>query len=175
MAGGGQDRPAADALDAWVLATLPRALAFAASLLKDLNAADDVVHDCYCRILEKAGVYDIPRDGTKILFKAITNACIDRNALRNEAAGQPGDWPDRKALEPVAEAIGLELEAAVAAGLGRLPMAQRAALELRSLGHSQHEIAEALGVSVSHAGVLIHRARQTLARELGGLVEGELE
>ena len=60
-----------------MLATLPRVVAFARSLLRDHAAAEDVAHDCYCRILAKADVYDIPRR-TKVPFCAITNACIDR-------------------------------------------------------------------------------------------------
>ena len=35
--------------------------------------------------------------------------------------------------------------------------AQRGALELKSLGYSLEEIAEALGTSSSNAGALIHR------------------
>ena len=54
----------------------------------------------------------------------------------------------------------------VARGLARLPVTQRAALELRSLGSSLEEIGEALGVTANHAGVLIHRARQAMANYL---------
>ena len=71
--------------DAWVLSTLPRAVAYAAGLLHDRASAEDVVHDCYCRLLRRADVYDLPRDGTRLLFRAITNACIDSGA----AAGRP--------------------------------------------------------------------------------------
>src|SRR5207248_8790329 len=67
-----------DELDAWVLETAPRALAYARSLLGDLDQAEDVVQDCYCRLLAKADVYDLPRDGLKLLFKAVGNACINR-------------------------------------------------------------------------------------------------
>src|SRR5439155_26473074 len=41
-------------LDAWVLATAPRAVAYAAALLRDAVLAEDVVQDCYCRLLQKA-------------------------------------------------------------------------------------------------------------------------
>jgi len=59
-----------------------------------------------------------------------------------------------------------ELENAVAAALAELPVPQRAAVELRSLGHSLVEIAEILSVSHSNARVLLHRARQALALRL---------
>jgi DNA-directed RNA polymerase specialized sigma24 family protein len=64
------------ATEAWTLATLPRALAYATSLLSDRTLAEDVVHDCYIRLLEKADSYNLPRDGTKLLYKAIMHACI---------------------------------------------------------------------------------------------------
>src|SRR3954467_14628997 len=68
--------------DGWILATLPRAIAFATGLLADPDAAEDVVHDCYCRLLQKADVYDLRNDGAKLLFRSITNACIDRSRRR---------------------------------------------------------------------------------------------
>jgi RNA polymerase sigma-70 factor (ECF subfamily) len=58
------------------------------------------------------------------------------------------------------------LEQAVADALGRLPVVQRAALEMKSLGHSLQDIGEALSVSSGHAGVLVHRARQAMAKDL---------
>src|ERR1700722_16059388 len=86
-------------LEAWVLSTLPRALGYASSLLRDKALADDVVHDCYLRLLQKAEVYDLLRDGTKLLYKAITNACIDRNhrdrmVLSLSGAGSESDGSD---------------------------------------------------------------------------------
>ena len=58
----------------------------------------------------------------------------------------------------------------VAAGLARLPVTHRAALELKSLGHTQQEIADVLEVTPSHAGVLVYRARQALAAYLAPFV-----
>jgi RNA polymerase sigma-70 factor (ECF subfamily) len=75
--------------------------------------------------------------------------------------------------EPAAGVMMQELEAALAAGLERLPLVQRAALQMKSLGHSLQEIAATLNITVSHAGVLIHRARQNLARFLAPYVEDQ--
>ena len=151
-------------VEAWVLSTLPRAVAFAASLLRDRSVADDVVQDCYCRLLAKADVYDLLRDGTRILFKAVSNACVDRARARRESSlDAPPDNPDapavpepvdRKMPEPSDAAARRELEAALTAALARLPVAQRAAVELKALGYSLTEIAEAVGVTPNHAGVL---------------------
>lgn len=179
------DRDAADprALDGWVLSTLPRAVAFAAGLLRDRGEAEDVVHDCYCRLLAKAAAYDLRRDGAKLLFRSITNACIDRSRKRPTLSlyetGDDGDAPGRmreladpRSPEPWQSAGGGELRQAVAAGLDALPATQRAAVELKSLGHSLQEIADALGVTPTNAGVLIHRGRRALARHLAPHVDG---
>ena len=54
-----------------------------------------------------------------------------------------------------------------------LPTQQRAAVELKAFGYSQQEIAEMLGITTSNAGVLVHRARQTLAQYLAPYLAGE--
>jgi RNA polymerase sigma factor (sigma-70 family) len=165
--------------DAWVLATLPQAMAYATSLLRDREAAEDVVHDCYCRLLRKADVYDLERDGMKLLVRSIANACIDLKGRRRvlasldqltEAAGTPAELADGRAADPPAEVVTRELSQVIEDGLSRLPLAQRAALEMKSLGCSLQEIAADLGIGVSHAGVLIHRARQAMARHLAPYV-----
>ena len=172
------DGAAPGAADAWVLSTLPRALAFAIGLVRDRAAAEDVVHDCYCRLLRKADAYDLPRDGAKLLFRAITNACVDLSRKRSGAtsydqwdeSGRSADLPDRAAEEPLRQLERRELEEAIGVGLDQLPLPQRAALELKSIGHSLQEIGEALGVTANNAGVLVHRARQALARHMAPYV-----
>lgn len=166
--------PTAADLDAWVLETAPRATAYARSLLRDPHAADDVVQDCYCRLLAKATVYDLPRDGLKLLLTAITNASINAatrrkptfRLVRPDGEQQADDPPDATAAAPDQTAAANELSSAVAAALATLPPKQRAAVELKGLGYSQAEIAEMVGVSVSNAGVLIHRGRLALAEFL---------
>lgn len=178
MAGG---RPSDD-LDAWVLETAPRAVAYARSLLRNAVDADDVVQDCYCRLLARADAYDLPRDGLKLLLTAISNACINLRTRRKPAfrlvradgtEDVAEDPPDPTAASPDERMVHRELADAVAAGLRTLPTQQRAALELKGLGHTQQEIAEILGVSASNAGVLVHRARQTLAAYLAPLMGEE--
>lgn len=178
---GGDGRSAE--LDAWVLATAPRAVAYARSLLHNPHDAEDVVQECYCRLLARSHVYDLPRDGLKLLLRAITNACINARTRRksvlrlirtDDDRGEHADNPpDRTAVPPELNLMHQELRDAVATGLKTLPEPQRAALELKSLGHSQQEIAEVLGVTPGHVGVLVYRARQALALHLGPFLGGE--
>ncbi len=168
-----------DELDAWVLDTAPRAVAYARSLLRHPEDADDVVQDCYCRLLAKAEVYDLPRDGLKILLRSITNACINLRTRRKPVFSlgptedQADDPPDPRAPAADEGLAHKELADAVAVALAKLPPQQRAALELKSLGHTQQEIAEILDVTPTNAGVLVHRARQALAVSLAPFLGGE--
>jgi RNA polymerase sigma-70 factor (ECF subfamily) len=167
-------------LDAWVLATAARAVAYASSLLHDRSRAEDVVQDCYCRLIRKAADYDLIHDGGKLLFRAITNACINITTRQRPIVSIDGyrtrqdesrsDWEDRKAEMPEQIVLGKELAQAIGRGLAQLPVLQRAALELKSLGHSQQEIAELLEITANHAGVLVHRARQAMAEFLAPFV-----
>jgi RNA polymerase sigma-70 factor (ECF subfamily) len=167
-------------LDAWVLATAPRAVAYAASLLRDRSRAEDVVQDCYLRLWQKADQYDLPNSGMKLLFKAITRSCINISTrerrilsldVRNgQEEGLGWQLADATAPEPDRNLMYQELEKAVSDGLSRLPVLHRAALELRSLGHSQQEIGEMLEITAGHAGVLVHRARKAMADYLAPFV-----
>jgi len=163
-------------LDDWVLATAPRVTAYARSLLGNVHEAEDIVQDCYCRLIAKAGTYDLKRDGLKLLFTAISNACINWKTrrkptfslTRSDPTGdsRTEDPADVRAASPAEVAVGNELERAIAEGLKQLPAQQRAAVELKALGYAQAEIAAMLSITASHAGVLIHRARQTLSQYL---------
>jgi RNA polymerase sigma-70 factor (ECF subfamily) len=155
-------------------------VAYAASLLRDPTRAEDVVQDCYLRLLRKVDTYDLPNSGLRLLFKSITRACInvstrERPTLSFELVGDKEEgltWEPEDATTQQPDQIMMykELEKAVTEGLAQLPVMQRAALELKSLGHSQQEIAELLEVKTSHAGVLIHRARKALAAFLAPFV-----
>ncbi len=161
-----------DNLHAWMGVILPRAVAYATGLLRDRGQAEDVVHDCCCRLLRKAMDYDLPRDGPKLLFRSVTNACFTANTRRRAilsldalttGADECRRLADKRASEPEQVAMGKELEQAVGEGLARLPPMQRAALELASLGHSQQEISEVLETTPGNVRVLVHRARQAMA------------
>jgi RNA polymerase sigma-70 factor (ECF subfamily) len=174
---GGSD----DQLSAWVADTVRRALAYAVTLIRNQADAEDLVHDCYIRLLARSDHYDLPRDGTKLLFRSITHACINWTQRRPPVvsldAAEQGGGVDRLPLavkadaDPEQRAICGELESAVAAALTELPVAQRAIVELSGLGHSLVEVADMLEISHSNARVMLHRARRTLATRLRAFIE----
>jgi len=166
-------------LDPWVRETLPRALAYARSLLRDPVAAEDVVHDCYCRLIERKERYDLPRDGLKILMRSVTNACIDRKSRERmllsidlSGEGVAVDPADLATPDPHQEMVGRELGERIEKSMAGLPMGQRAAIHLVSLGYTLPEVAEMIGVTRVNAGVLVHRARATLKKDLGPYLPG---
>ncbi|HEY1067841.1 MAG TPA: RNA polymerase sigma factor [Pirellulales bacterium] len=177
------DAESSDAvLNAWVSTSAARALGYARTLVRNREAAEDLVQDCYRRLLARADVYDLPRDGTKLLFRSITNACINwtqrrvaeaslDHLLRTGGSTAPRALSDRDAVEPIEIVIERELSVAVDAAMQRLPVEQRAAVELRSLGYALLDVAAALNVSHGHARVLLHRARTTLAEQLKPYLE----
>lgn len=88
-------------------------------------------------------------------------------SLESEAvAHHPGDWISNVTDQPDQQAMGKELEVAIGNALAKLPLTQRAVVELRSLGHSLVDIAEILDITHANARVLYHRAKQSLAGQL---------
>ncbi len=172
-------------MESWITLALPGAVAYATSLMGDHGQGEDVVQDCVCRLLGHAARYDLPRDGRKLLFRAITNACInlhtrDRKGLSLDEQGRPPDggaWEmeDVSAATPADLAIAEELRGAIAAGLQTLPVRQRAAIELSSFGYRADEIGEILEVPSDQVRVLLFRARKSMAtflnaRFFGGVI-----
>ncbi len=151
-------------------------------MTRDATQADDVVQECLYRLIRRDGEYDLLRDGVKLLFRSITNLCINQasrgRALGSlDARGDDGrafEVEDRLAAMPEAELSRKELQDAIRVAMDGLPALQRAALELRALGQGKAEIAEVLQVSESNAGVLVHRARAALAEALAEFLEGEV-
>jgi RNA polymerase sigma-70 factor (ECF subfamily) len=135
-------------------------------------------------LLAAAARYDLPRDGRKLLFRAITNACINLQARNRESVslddlGQPAtgsSWEleDKSASTPIDLVLSQELRTAIDDGLQTLSIRQRSVLELSSLGYRPAEIAEMLETPPEHVRVLLFRARQAMAaylnaRSLGGV------
>ncbi len=164
-----------DRLEAWVVAVAPRAVAFARSLTGDPDKAEDLVQECLYRLLKRADQYDLERDGVKLLFKAISNLCVNRATREKLVASLDATDSDDGPI-PVPDAVGLrpdqilehrEAEQRVRAALDRLSPMHRAAVELRALGMSKEQIAEVLEVTPTNAGVLVYRGRKALAADLG--------
>lgn len=179
----GSVRRADEELETWVSDVIPRAVAYARTLLTRYSDAEDLVHDVLCRLMAHRE-YDLIADGEKLLFRSITNACINRQTRRREVLSLDAGRENGVHLsaflraentpDPADVASAAELSEAVRRGLAALPAMQRAAIELKSMQYTLKEIAHMLDVSASNAGVLIHRARRRLAERLGPMLGGAL-
>ena len=151
-------------LDAWASAVLPRALAYARSLVPDPSRADDLVQESLYRLLRWAADYDLVRDGVRLLFRAVSNLCINeatrRRALASLDTGGADDGPlpveDRFAEPPEQAARRHELQDAVARP-SRSCRRSRRRPRTAALGQGKADIAAVLRVSETNAGVLVFR------------------
>jgi RNA polymerase sigma-70 factor (ECF subfamily) len=169
-------------LDTWIRSVAPRAIAYARSLLRRPDTAEDIVQDVFCRLLAHKE-YDLLNDGEKLVFRSVTNACINastrRKALRSLDETGPDDGslydtvPSGREPEPFERLEAQHLVQTVARELQLLPPMQRAAVELKAMGQTLERIAEVLDVTRPNAGVLVHRGRKRLRKKLGSrLPEG---
>jgi len=170
-------------LDAWIRQIAPRAVAYARTLLNRPDRAEDVVQDVMMSLLDH-DEYNLLEDGEKLVFRSVTNACINATTRRRELLSLDAEGAEGWSLgdevasnaepDPADAAVERELMERVEQELRALPPIQRAAVELKAMGRTLKQIAETLEVSAGNAGVLVHRGRERLKENLGYRLPGEL-
>jgi RNA polymerase sigma-70 factor, ECF subfamily len=133
--------------------------AYAASLLHDRSAAEEVTAAAFERAFRKQRSFD-PRRGTQRawLFGIARNAALDELRRRKRSAELSVEPADDEAA-PEGEAEAAERRATVRAALSALDPRERELIALKfHAGLSNAEIADVLGVSASNAGTRVHRA-----------------
>jgi RNA polymerase sigma factor (sigma-70 family) len=163
------DVPATAALDFDALYREARddVYAYAATLLRDAGAAEDVTAQAFERAYRKRGRYDARRGSPRAwLFGIARNAALDELRRRKRAASAdipappPAPGPDELAEQAA------QLEA-VRRALSRLAARDRELIALRYHAElSTAELAAVLGVSQTNAGTLLHRAMTKLRESL---------
>ena len=156
---------ATDALDFDALYREARddVFAYAATLLRDRAAAEDVTAQAFERAYRRRSRYDARRGTPRAwLFGIVRNAALDELRKRKRAATaempepQPDPAPD-EAAELAAQ------RDAVRAALHRLAPRDREVIALKYHAElSNAELAAVLGVSPTNAGTLLHRAMTKL-------------
>jgi len=137
--------------------------AYAASLLRDRSAAEEVTASAFERAFRKQRSFD-PRRGTQRawLFGIARNAALDELRRRKRSAElsvEPAD--DEPAPEGEAEAA--ERRATVRAALAGLDPRERELIALKFFaGLGNAEIAAVLGTSESNVGTRLHRTMTKL-------------
>jgi RNA polymerase sigma factor (sigma-70 family) len=138
--------------------------AYAASLLRDRSAAEEVTAAAFERAFRKQRSFD-PRRGTQRawLFGIARNAALDELRRRRRTMPLLGELPDEGLIDPAADAEGALRRSELLAALRQLEPREREIVALKFWGGlTNAELARVLDVSESNAGTLLHRAMTKL-------------
>jgi RNA polymerase sigma-70 factor, ECF subfamily len=151
--------------------------ATAVRILSDAGEAQDVVHDAFVALWEKAATFDAAR-GSAFSFAVtlLRNRAIDRLRMRRRrsellAASAPTDLAYGQSAEKSADASAASADDAqsVRLALAQLPAEQQRALELAFFGGlTQEEIAQKLSEPLGTVKARIRRALLKLRATLKG-------
>jgi RNA polymerase sigma-70 factor (ECF subfamily) len=143
--------------------------AYAAGLLRDRVAAEDVTAAAFERAYRKRSRFD-PRRGTPRawLFGIARNAALDELRRRSRSAELSADPIDVTSLEGFNGEM-TELRLTLAEALARLEARERELVALKFFaGLTNAEIARVIGTSESNAGTKLHRVVNKLREACNG-------
>ena len=142
--------------------------AYAATLLRDRGAAEDVVAASFERAYRRLRTYD-PRRGSQRqwLFGIARHAALDELRRRRRHAALAADPEDEAAATAAEDAAEASLRrSTVRDALARLSPRDRELVALKYFaGLNNSEIAAVVGISESNAGTRLHRAIEKLREE----------
>ena len=141
---------------------------FAWRLTGSTAAAEDVVQECWVRILQQDRFRADCGSVRGYLFGIVRNLAFERLRIRDRESDERSDGETDSG--PFEEVLAAERSEAVARAVTALPPLQREALILFEYEElSLEEIAQATGVDTGAVKARLHRARETLRRRLAPL------
>jgi RNA polymerase sigma-70 factor (ECF subfamily) len=148
----------------WLIAReIPHLRRYARVLLRDPDAADDLVQDCLERALKKRHLWRRQGSMRRWLFRMLYNVCMNtKKTRRRDRLAVPLEAITSTMAEGPRQEKYLECRA-IAEALDRLPEEQYAAITLIALeGLSYDEAAWILGIPVGTLRSRLARGRETL-------------
>ena len=143
--------------------------AYLARITGDRQAADDLLQECYYRLLRARAVHDDETHRRHYLFKIATNLARDGYRRKASAPEMATAMSEVEPADPVSTARA-EARLDLTRAMTRLKRRERELLWLAYAQGSTHaEIGAALGLKTGSIKPLLFRARQKLA----GLLRGE--
>lgn len=145
------------AFEALYRSSVDDVFAYAAALLRDRSAAEEVTAAAFERALRRAHTFDARRGSHRAwLFGIVRNAALDELRRRKRIAALPEETgPPAPPDDPDETARRMTVRAALA----QLDARDRELVALRFHGDLDHsEIAAVLGISPSNASTRLHRA-----------------
>jgi RNA polymerase sigma-70 factor (ECF subfamily) len=141
--------------------------AFARSLVREREAAEDIVAEAYLRLVREAHAGRAPDDVRGWLYRVTANLVMSRGRRIAVARRFVAHLVDRRTGEsPEARHLRLDIEPGLRDALLALPADWRIAVVMAARGASGREIAEVLGRSEAATRTLLTRARQRLRERL---------
>ena len=139
--------------------------------------AEDVLQTIFLRLLKSQESPELGPNPEAYLSRAAINASLDlmRSRTRSKSIGL--EDADAAAFEsgiknPEAEHVDRELQVLIREAVARLGTTAAEMFVLRYYeGYENHEIAKLLGTSHLVVGVVLHRARTKLRKEIGQYLE----
>ncbi len=135
--------------------------------------AEDVLQTIFLRLLKSQETLDLSPNPEAYLSRAAINASLDlmRSRTRSKSVGledaDAGAFESR-AKNPEAEHVDRELQELIRQAVARLGATAGEMFVLRYYeGFENHEIAKLMGTSHLVVGVVLHRARTKLRKEIG--------
>jgi RNA polymerase sigma-70 factor, ECF subfamily len=151
---------------------LPRALGIARRIMGNQADAEEVVQEALLRLWVNAPRWRPAAALRTWFYRVVVNLCLNRKRRAPFAALEDAPEPADPRPDPLRQLESRELEHRLASAISGLPERQRAALVLTyHEGLPNAETAAVLGTSVSGVETLLVRARRSLRKTLGPLVD----
>ena len=144
--------------------------AYAAGLLRDQAAAEDVTSAAFERAYRKRSRFNPHKGSPRAwIFGIARNAALDELRRRGRQAELSTEPVDAESLAGFDEGGRSELRVVISEALGRLEARERELIALKFFaGLGNGEIARVLGISESNAGTKLHRAVTKLREACDG-------
>ena len=141
--------------------------AFARSLVRDRETAEDLVAEAYLRLVRETHAGRMPDDVRRWLYRVTANLVLSRGRRLSVAQRFLGRLAERRHAEsPEARHLRLAIDPALRDAVLALPPDARIAVVMAARGASGREIAEAIGRSDAATRTLLTRARQRVRAAL---------
>jgi len=136
-------------------------------ILRDPNSAADCVQETFLAVMTYAETESV-REWETLLVSVAVRRALSQLKDRSRRRSSAGTEEIRSAApSPEQSAAATELAERLREALTSLPDRQAEIFCLRTFQEmTYHEIAEQLGLDETNVGVLLHRARQNLGRQL---------
>lgn len=159
---------AAAALEQLHDAYASRLFAYALSMLRNREDAEDAVQTTFMNVYNSIVDGRVPRQEASWMFRIARNVCLNRIRTHQRKPAGTLDGIDVASSRGVEDQLDQHLHAVALRGaIERLPEQQRKAIVLRELqGASYAEIADALATTQGAVESLIFRARRQLATSI---------